>query len=108
MTETTTDLQEIIQYQSCAHDEVPAQYPNGSDGFGRQFTYKVKTGKKFDIVELPIEQPSLVRLYLHMEDESRVSVFLLHPENVARDKRKKAAEELIQKASTRGISWGIS
>jgi len=55
----------------------------------------VKTGTKFDIVELPIEQPSLVRLYLHMEDESRVSVFLLHPENVARDKRKKAAEELI-------------
>ena len=67
--------------------------PVGNDGFDRQFTFKVKSGTKFDIVEVPIMEASLMRVYLHLDDSvSRVSVFLLHPENVAREKRKKAAE----------------
>lgn len=57
---------------------MPASLPIVSDGFDRTYTFKAKAGAKSDIILLPVEDSSVIRLYMNMgHSKAKVSATLL-------------------------------
>ena len=76
--EDEDDMGDIGAFVECDHDEVPASLPIVSDGFDRTFTFKAKTGSKSDIILLPVEDSSVIRLYMNMgSSQAKISATLL-------------------------------
>jgi len=76
---------------------VPQSLPEASDGFDKQFTFSAKSGKKYDIVNLPVEdKDTLVRVYLNTSStstsHSKITVYLLPPKSHAKTRRENAAK----------------
>jgi hypothetical protein len=76
--EDEDDIADAGAFTECAHDEVPGSLPIVSDGFDRTFTFKMKPGSKSDVILLAVEDASVIRLYMNMENSSaKVSAMLL-------------------------------
>ena len=77
--ETLDDLRDLHEYMTCHHNELPEHFPISDEGFERQYTFKVSGGAQ-QIVDLIIEEPSLIRVLLTMHsEENHVQAILLQP-----------------------------
>jgi hypothetical protein len=99
LSETIRDLQDVRQFSGCTHDTMPQSLPVVSDGFDKQFTFRAKSGTKYDIIDLPVEETSLIRLFVHnFEPSTKVSVFLLAPATYEGSKKSNKLQNLREEA----------
>lgn len=88
--EDEDDIADPAAFMECTHDDVPASLPIVSDGFDRIYTFKAKAGSKSDIILLPVEDSSVIRLYMNMgSSQAKVSATLLPAVSQMKDRRSK-------------------
>jgi len=79
------NLEDISNFAECNYEHVPKELALTDDGLDRQFVFRAKRGTKYDIIDLPVTEPSLIKLFI--QSESKISVYLLPPKSEAQKRK---------------------
>ena len=77
------------QLASCVHDDLPRSLPVGGTGFDKAFRLLVQA-KPADVLDLVVEQDSVVRVSIHSESAKNQVRAIIHGPTVGKDSKTKA------------------